>query len=565
MELIGRRAWSRFITLVKPFFKSEVRWHALSLLALLVILLLSVSGLNVLNSYVGRDFMTALADRQPHLFSRLALLYTGVFGLLTVVAVFARFVEERLGVLWREWLTKHLIDKYLANRAYYRMQTRGDIDNPDQRITEDVRSFTSTTLSFLLIFFNSTLALISFAGILWSITPWLVLAAVGYAAGGSLIAVLLGRKLVSLNIQEQHKEANLRYEFIRVREHAESVALLGGEGQEKKRLRDRLTIALGNVKTIIAVNRNLGFFTTGFNYMTQVIPLLIVAPLYIGGQIEFGTVTQAAAAFGYVLGAFSVIVSQFGPISSYAAVVTRLGAVWEAMSVQPEEPDHAIETVEDDTRIAYEHLTLRTPRDGRVLIKNLSLEIPEGKRLLVVGPNGVGRSSLIRATAGLWRRGDGTIYRPPLKDVMFLPQRPYLMPGSLRDQVIYSASNREAPDEEILEVLRLARFEPVLERIGGLDVERDWNKDLSLSEQQQLALAGLLLAEPRFAFLDEATSALDPSRAQAIYRALARTPITYVSVANDLNLIEFHDELLELSLNGSWRVAPHRHVAVASA
>ena len=168
-------------------------------------------------------------------------------------------------------------------------------------------------------------------------------------------------------------------------------------------------VALGNVKTIIAVNRNLGFFTTGFNYMTQVIPLLIVAPLYIGGRIEFGTVTQAAAAFGYVLGAFSVIVSQFGPISSYAAVVSRLSAVWEAMSEHPEEPDHAIETVEDDQRIAYQHLTLGTRRDGRVLIEDLSLEVPEGKRLLVVGPNGVGRSSLIRATAGLWRRGTGMI------------------------------------------------------------------------------------------------------------------------------------------------------------
>ena len=203
MELIGRRAWSRFITLVKPFFQSEVRWHALSLLALLVTLLLSVSGFNVLNSYVGRDFMTALADREPHLFSRLALLYIGVFVLLTVVAVFARFVEERLGVLWCEWLTRRCIDRYLANRAYFRMQTARRHRQSGPRITEDVRSFTSTTLSFLLIFFNSTLALISFAGILWSITPWLVLAAVAYAAGGSLVAVLLGRKLVNLNIQEQ--------------------------------------------------------------------------------------------------------------------------------------------------------------------------------------------------------------------------------------------------------------------------------------------------------------------------------------------------------------------------
>ena len=184
--------------------------------------------------------------------------------------------------------------------------------------------------------------------------------------------------------------------------------------------------------------------------------------------------------------------------------------------------------------------------------------------MLVVGPNGVGRSSLIRATAGLWGKGAGTIHRPPLGEVMFLPQRPYLVPGSLRDQLIYAATQTRITDEEILDVLRLVKYEPVLERVGGLDVEQDWGKTLSLSEQQQLALAGLLLAEPRFAFLDEATSALDPSRAQAIYRALERTNITYVSVANDLNLIEFHDELLELSLNGSWRLAPRRLLATAS-
>ena len=572
MELIGRRAWSRFVTLAKPFFQSELRWRAVGMLALLLTLLLTVGGLNVFNSLVGRDFIDALANKQASLFFRLSILYAAMFVLLAVVAVFARFVEERLAVLWRAWLTQHLIEKYLAKRAYYRMQTRGDIDNPDQRITEDVKAFTGTTLSFMLIVLNSTLALFGFSGVLWSITPWLVAAAVGYAAVGSLVAILLGRKLVGLHIHEQRKEANLRYEFIRVREHAESVALLGGERKEGLRLRDRLAAALANVKTLIAVSRNLSFFTTGFDYMKQIIPVLIAAPLVLSGEIEIGTALLAVVAFGHVLGAFSVIVSQFGPISTYAAVVSRLGAVWEAMEDEPERPaagpeqaSAGIAVVEDGGRIAYDGLTLMTPRDGRTLIKDLSLEVPEGRRLLVVGPNGVGRSSLIRATAGLWGKGAGTIHRPPLDEVMFLPQRPYLVPGSLRDQLIYAATQTRITDDEILDVLRLVKYEPVLERVGGLDVEQDWAKTLSLSEQQQLALAGLLLAEPRFAFLDEATSALDPSRAQAIYRALERTPITYVSVANDLNLIEFHDELLELSLSGSWRLAPRRLVACASA
>jgi putative ATP-binding cassette transporter len=579
MALIGRRAWARFVTLAKPFFQSELRWCALGMLALIIALQLSVKGLDVFNALVSRDFFDALSDKKLNLFLRLAALYAGLFLVVTVVATFARFVEERLAVLWREWLTKRLIEKYLANRAYYRMQARGDIDNPDQRITEDVKAFTSQSLSFLVIFLNSVLTLFAFSGVLWSITPWLVLAAVGYAVVGTLVAILLGRKLVGLHIAEQKKEANLRYEFIRVREHAESVALLGGEAKEGARLCGRLMTALANMKQLIATSRNLKFFADGFDYMKQIIPVLIAAPLVLSGEVKIGTVYLAVTAFGHVLGAFAVIVSQFGPISTYAAVVSRLGAVCEAMEDEPEAPALApdgptpcpdrpypgIKILEDGGRIAYDGLTLRTPKDGRTLIKDLSLEVPEGRRLLVVGPNGVGRSSLIRATAGLWCNGAGTICRPPLGEVMFLPQRPYLVPGSLRDQLIYAATQTRITDDEIRDVLNLVKFEPVLERVGGLDVEHDWGKILSLSEQQQLALAELLLAEPRFAFLDEATSALNPSRAQAIYRALERTPITYVSVANDLNLIEFHDELLELSLSGSWRLAPRRLVASASA
>jgi putative ATP-binding cassette transporter len=583
MGSVGRRAWTRFVTLARPFFQSELRWRALGMLALIVGLLLSVKGLDVFNSLIGCDFFNALANKHTNLFIRLAVLYAALFLVITVVATLARFVEERLAVLWREWLTKQLVERYLTNRAYYRMQALGDIDNPDQRITEDVKAFTSQSLSFFVLFLNSVFTLFAFSGVLWSITPWLVLAALVYAVLGTLVAILLGRNLVGLHILEQKKEANLRYEFIRVREHAESVALLGGEAKEGTRLRGRLMTALANMKQIIATSRNLKFFIDGFDYMKQIIPVLIAAPFVLNGDVEIGTVILAQIAFGHILGAFSVAVSQFGPLSTYAAVVVRLSAFCEAMVDEPQQPgfgpnrpgpDHgpglhrpgpAITTVQDRDRIAYERVTLMTPRDGRTLIKELSLEVPEGRRLLVVGPNGVGRSSLIRATAGLWDRGEGTICRPALDEVMFLPQRPYLVPGSLRDQLIYTAREARITDDEILHVLRQVKFEPVLDRVGGLDIERDWGKDLSLSEQQQLALAGLLLAEPRFAFLDEAASALDPSRAQAIYRALARTPITYVSVANDLNLLEYHDELLELALGGAWRLAPRRHLGSVSA
>jgi putative ATP-binding cassette transporter len=312
-----------------------------------------------------------------------------------------------------------------------------------------------------------------------------------------------------------------------------------------------------NMVKVLGVRRNIGLFASGFEYMIQLIPYLIVAPLYFRGDFEFGTVTQAAVGFGHVMAAFSIIVKEFQGISDFGAVVERLGGVVEVLNEEAAAAGHpAIEIKEDPARVAFEGLTLRTPRDGRLLIEDLTVEVPEGERLLVMGPNGVGRTSLLRAAAGLWTRGSGRVVRPPLDQIMFLPQQPYLAPGTLRDQLLYATGDRIVSDQQILPVLRDLDFEPVLERVGGLDVERDWGNVLSLSEQQTLALARLLLAAPRFAFLDEATSALEPARSRAVYEVLARTPISYVSVATDPGLMEYHDRLLELSHGGGWAMAP---------
>lgn len=561
MAKLDRKAWSRFVHITKPFFHSEMRWKAIGLFALLIGLLLSVSGLNVLNSFVGRDFMTSLEKQQAGRFYVLALKYAAVFGCLTLVAVCARFCEERLGLMWRAWLTKNFLSRYLASRTYYHLSSRGDVDNPDQRIAEDIKTFTTTALSFVLILINSTIALTAFSGILWSITPWLVVGAVGYAVFGSLFAVLLGRRLVGLDIDQLKKEADFRYDLIRVREHAERVALLGGEGKECSRLQCRLGKLVDNFKRIVSVNRNLGFFTTGYNYMIQVIPILIVAPLYINSRIEFGTVTQAAMAFGHVLGAFSLIVVEFQRITSFAAVVARLGSFEEVIEATQVPAQGGIETVADDTRVAFEELTLRTPREGRLLLDGLSLEVPEGSSLLITGPRGVGCSSLLRAAAGLWKHGSGRVCRPA-QGMLFLPQQSYLVAGSLRDQLLYAAET-EVADEQLMEVLQEVGLEPVWKRVGGLDAECTWDNVLSRGEQQMLTFARLLLARPRFAFLDDATSALDPAWGQHLYELLARQPITYISVGSDPGLRDYHDRILELRGNGAWVLVPRAQVLTA--
>jgi putative ATP-binding cassette transporter len=355
MIAFRRRTWSRFVAIGTPFFHSEVRWQAIALLALLIALLLSITGLNILNSYVGRDFMTAVAQREAGRFSTLALLYAGVFAVTTIVTVFYRFTEERLGLFWRQWLTRHVMQRYLSHHAYYWITARADIDHPDQRIAEDIRTFTATTLSFVLILLNSIITLGAFSGVLWSITPWLVVTAGVYALFGSLMTLGLGYRLVALNLLQIKKEADLRYDLMRVRQEAESIASRSGEAQEHARLGERLAAAVENLKRIIAINRNLGFFTTGYNYMTQILPVLIVAPLYMRGTIEFGVVTQSVMAFTFVLGAFSLIVTEFQRISSFAAVITRLGALAETIAETPVLAESRIEVMDGDDREPSDH------------------------------------------------------------------------------------------------------------------------------------------------------------------------------------------------------------------
>jgi len=317
----------RLVRAVKDFFTSEVRWRARGLFALLIVFALAVNGLNVVNSYVGRDFMTAIEHRDRTGFVREAVLFVAVLAGSTVVAVLYRFTEERLGLFWRVWLTRRVIRRYLAHRTYLHLKESATVLNPDQRIADDVRVFTATTLSLTLMFMNGALTVLSFSGVLWTISPPLLGVAIGYAVLGTLATIYLGRPLIGLNYRQSDQEATFRSDLIHVRENGDSIALLRHEGWLTTRLLQRIDGFADNFRRIISVNRNLGFFTTGYNYLIQIIPALIVAPLFIRGKVEFGVITQSAVAFAQLLGAFSLIINQFQSISSFAAVTARLSSL----------------------------------------------------------------------------------------------------------------------------------------------------------------------------------------------------------------------------------------------
>jgi putative ATP-binding cassette transporter len=577
---LNRSLWSQFLAIGLPFYKSAARKRALGGFGLLVALLLAVNGMNVVNSFVNRHFMTALAERHAARFFAFAGIFAGAFAVSTVLEVFARYAEQWLGVVWREWLTRCLLDRYLASRAYLRLADQHDIDNPDERISQDIKTFTTTTLSILVMLLNGILTLAAFSWVLWSITPWLVLVALGYAAFGSLGTIWLGRRLITLNNQQIQKEADFRFALVQLREHAEEVAEVGGEEEQKGRLLPRLARLVQNFREVIRVGRNLGFFITAFKYMPQIIPVAVVAPLYMRGTVEFGAVTQAAMAFAQVQGAFALLETKYQELTTVAAVIGRLGALWGATepgearptgplprasqkkarpqpTVSP--PDGAavpsglvVETSPDAHGVVFDHLTLWTPDDERPILRGLSLEAPEGKRLAITGENGAGKALLL-ATAGLWQDGQGRISRPGPRDVRFVPQRPYAASGRLRD-ILVNGLDHEFPDERLHTVLQEVGLDEHIGREGGLEAERDWAKALSAGELQAMTFARLLLASPRFAFLDDPTRNIEAPLAERLYQALARSSITYVSAGCPPALLSYHDMQLELHTDGSWQV-----------
>lgn len=553
---LDREIGRRLLRAVRAVMGSEVGGKFRLWLGTILLLLLGINGLNVLSSYVGRDLMTTIERRQVASFFTQALLYILVFAALTVAAVIIRFLEERLGLLWRDWLTRGLVAHYLEGDAYLRLKDQAELGNPDQRIADDARAFTASTLSFLLMFLNAVFVIVAFSGVLWSISPLLFMTAVAYAALGSLLTIGVGRRLVRLNYDQSDYEASFRSELVHLGANAESVALLQLEGRLGRRLRRRLEALVANAKRIVAVNRNLGFFTTGYNYGIQLLPPLIVGPLFMHGKVEFGVITQSAMAFAHLLGAFSLIVTQFQSLSSYAAVLVRLGAFTAAVegpsvAAPPSPPSSQPE------RLIYRDLTLYSNGSAEPLLAHLNLTLSAGTRLLITGTDEA-RRALFHATALGRDAPEGRILCPDAERILFLPERPYVPAGTLRELIVRTGHEHDVPDARIFEVLRELGLEPALRRLGGLDVESDFSHLLSLGEQQLIAIARVVLAAPAFVVLQSPGATLAPEQLARAFEVLSAASITYLVFGAAGAPPQAYDAVLELHAGGSWGLRAQR-------
>ncbi|MEI8341990.1 MAG: ABC transporter ATP-binding protein/permease [Verrucomicrobiota bacterium] len=551
----------RLALLLKAFFIDGNRRETRILVAALLGLCLMVGVVQVLVSYAARNFFTSLAQRDFAGFYRNLWIYLATFVVAIPLGVFYRYIAERLSLLWRQWMTHQLVKRYFLNRAYYRLRSSKRVDNPDQRISEDVRTFTTGVLGYLLTLINSVVTLFGFLGVLWTISWKLPVSLLIYASLGTGLSILIGKRLVGLHFKQYQKEADFRYALVRVRDNAESIAFFRGEKREHRDLVLRFAEVINNTMRIIGWNRTLGFFTNGYNYIALILPTLIVGPMFMRGSVEFGVVTQAESAFAQVLMALSIIIAQFEGLSAFAAGIKRLGDLWDELDefdVEDAlmEKDLSLEVNENATGLKLTDLTVQTPGSEKILTRKLNFTLPPGESVLIMGESGTGKSSLLRTIAGLWQSGEGNIDRPVLNQLIFLSQRPYMVQGSLRAQLVYPQNEEGADDQLIKCALEKVNLTEVLDRVDG-DFERivDWTNILSLGEQQRVSFARIFLRKPVLAFLDEATSSLDEPNEQLLYQNLRESGISYVSVGHRSTLKAYHDHLIVLKKDGTVEIS----------
>ena len=595
MNRFNLKVFKRFWAIAKPYWFSREKKGALALLLLLFALLLVNTPLTLLITRLQGNIISDLTRLDREAFVQTIRLFIGVLIIYVPLSAGFGYIQNRLGNYWRRWLTYDFINRYFNNRAFYELgNINTEVDNPDQRISEDIKSFTVDSLSFLLIIINSVFQMIGFAGLLWVIPPrvviftlpqpisfslnfWfvnyqvniaqiapsiLVIFLLIYSIIGTVLTVgLFGRRLVSINYEQLRKEANFRFGLVRIRENSESIAFYRGERQESLNLRTIFTEVFRNYNLLILWQELLlPLFTNAYENIPYILPAIVVAPSVFSGDIEVGKVREAQIAFAQFFFAINLIVSRFQFLTAFVAGIDRLYLLREYLDKSELAPHFVdsinpkIETVINNNRLNIKHLTLQTPNYQQTLIKDLSINVEPQTGLLIMGASGCGKSSLLRAIAGLWNSGTGSITRPKLEDMLFLPQKPYMILGTLRNQLLYPHGDSKITDAELHEVLEKVNLPDLAERFGGFEVEKDWADVLSLGEQQRLAFARILINRPRYVILDEATSALDIHNEAGLYSYLNQAEATFISVGHRPTLTQYHDKILHFLDKDTWKI-----------
>ena len=559
-------------------FRSRLRrqrWVPWTLLGVIALLVLVMNAINIGISFIARSVDNTLVAYDKAGFWNIVAVYAFCLVLALPFRGIQSYLVPKLGLLWRRWLSQRLLDRYMENRAYYLInpddETGGEIDNPDQRITQDTASFTSTSLQVTVGIIEALLTFFSFIVILWSISASLASILLLYAVAGTGLIVFISRRLVQLNNAQLRLEADFRYGMVHVRDNAESIAFYRGEKQESREVGRRLDQAIFNFDRLILWSAAIYVVRRSYDYFSRFLPWLVIAPIYFAKEVDFGVFSQAGIAFAQVFGSLSFIVENIEQLTAFSASISRLesfqgaidevhrGASAAALPGEVAAPGDrgapGTESLEAGA-IAVRHVDLKPPQSERLLIRDLSLDVARRQRLLVVGPSGCGKTSFLRLVSGLWPAARGAVVRPPEAELLFIPQKPYMILGSLREQLCYPLDPQRFSDEQLRSALEQVCLPELVQRYPNLEIKQDWPRILSLGEQQRLAFARLLLNGPNFVVLDEATSALDVNTERHLYDLLTEREMAFVSVGHRPTLAAFHDTVLELTGDGGWRLHP---------
>lgn len=546
--------------LTRSYWQSEEKKKAFFLLACIIALTLGiVYVLVVFNGWYNNFYSALQAYETDKIFDEL-FRFSWLAAIYIILAVYSYYLQQTLILNWRRWLTTRFIDIWLTNKTYYHLQMFGkDTDNPDQRISEDVRLFVEMTLSFgigilkasttfasfVLILYNLSGPLkFSFMGSDWTVNGYMLWASLIYSVLGTYVTHLVGRRLVKLNFIQQRYEADFRFSMIRLRESAESVAFYRGEKQEGMVFKERFKLLLENFWKLVNKQKQLVWLNSGYSQIAIIFPFVVAISRYLDKEITLGGLMQVSSAFGNVQGALSYFADMYSSIAQWQAVVMRLTCFGRHM----QEVSHAADRFHVDrfttsASVSTENMEIRLP-DGRALLSDITITLEPGSNVLVKGPSGCGKSTLLRAVAGIWPFVEGKINLPETGKLMFIPQKPYIPLGTLRDALLYPGAVK-LTDGELSVYMRLCRI-GYLE--GQLDAVADWSHVLSVGEQQRLAFARAHIQKPEWLFLDEATSALDEETEEAMYSLLAERlcGTTVVSVGHRSTLNRFHKSILRI-------------------
>ncbi len=557
------RFLAAFWRLAGPYWWSEDKWAGRGLLAVVIALNLSLVAISVRFNAWNNDFYNTLQNLDQDEFYRQLGIFTALAAAFIVIAVYQLYLNQMLQIRWRRWLTERYLEAWLGEDRFYRLQIgAAATDNPDQRISEDIQQFVEKTLGIGLGLMNAVVTLVSFVTILWTLSGTLTVPLPGggeigipgymcwvalvYATIGTWLTAKIGAPLVGLNFNQQRLEADFRFRMVRLRENSEAIALWHGAGAERLSLRDSFFLVVGNFRAIMSKQKDLTWFTSFYSQVAIIFPFVVAAPRFFAKEIQLGGLMQTASAFGQVQSSLSFIVNSFSTIAEWKAVVDRLTGFTASLDrIDEVRAQTGIDRTEtDQPGIEVKDLAIDIP-GGRRLFDQLSLAFQPRTAVLITGATGSGKSSLMRAIAGIWPFGQGVIRLPRGRRLLFLSQKPYLPIGSLRQALLFPGGI-EADDKALAATLA----EVGLSRLADqLDRSDNWQQMLSGGEQQRVALARALLHRPDFLFLDEATSALDETSESDLY-ALIRQRLPeagIVSIGHRSTLKAFHDRQIALS------------------